>query len=56
MIKRKLNSEATGMEGIDPSMIESITVTKSAAGGSNIIINGITLRQRPNGYTPLEKE
>jgi GLPGLI family protein len=56
VIKRKLNSEATGMEGIDPSMIESITVTKSAAGGSNIIINGITLRQRPNGYTPLEKE
>lgn len=56
VIKRKSDAEAKGMDGIDPSMIENIIVTKSANGGSNIIINGVTLRERPNGYIPLEKE
>lgn len=56
VIKRKSDYEARGLDSIDPSMIESITVTKSANGRSNIIINGVTLRERPNGYIPLEKE
>jgi len=56
VIKRKAEIEEKGMKGVDPSMIESITVMKNSTNGHNIIFNGVTLRERPNGYIPLEKE
>lgn len=56
VIKRKADVEQRGLDSIDPSMIESITVMKNATDGTNLIINGVAWRERPNGYTPLETE
>lgn len=57
VIKRKAEMEAKGLEGVDPSMIEEITVMKGSNDGrGNIIINGVPIRERPNGYSPLETE
>ena len=56
VLKHKVYVEEKGMNGIDPSMIERIDVAKTLNGKPNIIINGVSMRERSNPYIPLEKQ
>ena len=44
------------MNNIPIESISNMTVIKDDAGGSSILVNGVQIRLRPNGYTPLELE
>ena len=44
------------MTNIPLESISDMTVQKDEEGKSSILINGVQLRIRPNGYTPLELE
>lgn len=55
-IKTKNLFEKNPMSNIPKESISDITVRKSDNGKGLIFINGVQLRLRPNGYTPLELE
>lgn len=53
-IKSKNKFEENPMGNIPPESISEMVVQKDDSGVSSILINGVQLRLRPNGYTPLE--
>ena len=53
-IKSKNKFEEDPMTNIPLESISDMTVHKDGEGKNSILINGIQLRIRPNGYTPLE--
>lgn len=53
-IKSKNKFEENPMGYISPEAISEMVVQKDESGVSSILINGVQLRLRPNGYTPLE--
>lgn len=55
-IKAKNRYEADPMGSIPPESISEMTVVKRDNGKDKILINGVPLRLRPNGYVPLEVE
>lgn len=55
-IKSKNKYEENPMNNIPIESISNMTVIKDDAGGSSILVNGVQIRLRPNGYTPLELE
>lgn len=55
-IKSKNKFEEDPMTNIPLESISDMTVQKDEEGKSSILINGVQLRIRPNGYTPLELE
>ena len=44
------------MANLPPESIADMVVIKGESGGSFILINGMQLRLRENGYIPIEKE
>ena len=55
-VKSKNKYEEDPMKNIPLESISDMTVQKNEDGKSSILINGVQLRIRPNGYTPLELE
>lgn len=55
-IKSKNKFEENPMGNIPPESISEMVVQKDENGKGYILINGVQLRLRPNGYTPLELE
>lgn len=55
-VKSKNKYEENPMKNIPLESISDMTVQKNEDGKSSILINGVQLRIRPNGYTPLELE
>lgn len=55
-VKSKNKFEEDPMTNIPLESISDMTVQKDEEGKSSILINGVQLRIRPNGYTPLELE
>ena len=53
-VKSKNRFEEDPMNNIPLESISDMTVQKDEEGKSSILINGVQLRIRPNGYTPLE--
>jgi len=48
--------EENPMANLPPESIADMVVMKGDSGGSSILINGMQLRLRENGYIPIEKE
>ena len=44
------------MANLPPESITDMVVMKGESGGRSILINGMQLRLRENGYIPIEKE
>lgn len=55
-IKSKNKFEENPMGNIPPESISEMVVQKDEKGKGSSLINGVQLRLRPNGYTPLELE
>ena len=55
-VKSKNKFEENPIANIPIESVSEMTVQKDAEGKNSILINGVQLRVRPNGYTPLELE
>ena len=44
------------MANLPPEALSDMTIRKREGGGKSIFVNGVQLRMRANGYTPLEVE
>ena len=55
VLKAKVEAEKGGLKGINPASIKEIAVTYGTK-GQNIFVNGVAIRERPNGYQALELE
>lgn len=55
-LKAKNSFEENPMANLPPESIADMVVMKGESGGSSILINGMQLRLRENGYIPIEKE
>lgn len=55
-LKAKNSFEENPMANLPPESITDMVVMKGDSGRSSILINGMQLRLRENGYIPIEKE
>ena len=55
-ISAKNRFEQNPMANLPPEAVSDMTVRKGDGGRKSIFVNGVQLRMRTNGYTPLETE
>ena len=55
-IEAKNRFEQNPMANLPPEALSDMTIRKREGGRKSIFVNGVQLRMRANGYTPLEVE
>ena len=55
-IEAKNRFEQNPMANLPPEALSDMTIRKREGGQKSIFVNGVQLRMRANGYTPLEVE